>query len=563
MIQDETLLELDYSAQSQSRKFLIGFFTYITLIFFFNLLSSYKIPTLRIQNELIDINTYEFQCFIENEIKSLDNNFIADSAKLVDHEIQKFLVRFYQNRNYAPIWVNNFNTNRQFTTLLNLLDSSAYFGFPFDYFKTSRLHELNDEFSNLTQNKNIRRQIIELEVNATFSAIKFMLYLKHGIIEQDTSSAYVSEIETLPAILLQAINQNNFRNEILAVQPNLVHHRNLLQSLSYFIDLDYSVKYTTPAFIDDKLLAKSLYYAEITSIPFFDSTNLKSEALYALEKQFSLPQDSILNVSTHKVLVSLLKYKYFLACININRLRKLKYSGENYLFVNIPEFKLHVIESNQEKETFNVIVGKKKTPTPILSSNIEKVIANPYWTVPRSIAFEMIDKIRNDSTYLKRNGYFVINGREEIVNDSNIDWNTNDPLGNKYWLRQKNSANNALGQVKFIFPNNYSVYLHDTPSKKLFSKKDRTFSHGCIRIEHPNKLAQYLMDTYYPKDDYNIDNIISEKERHVIDLTKIVNIHVQYITCLGDNHSDMIFYPDIYNLDYNEIKAVFPDLLLI
>jgi len=238
-----------------------------------------------------------------------------------------------------------------------------------------------------------------------------------------------------------------------------VHHRNLLKSLSYFIDLHYSVKYTTPAFIDDKLLAKSLYYAEITEIPSFDSSNVKQEALFQLQNAYGLWNDSILNVPTHEVLVSLLEYKYYLACININRLRKLKYSGENYLFVNIPEFKLHVVESNKEKETFNVIVGKKRTPTPVLSSNIEKVITNPFWTVPRSITFEMLHKIRSDSTYLERNGFFVINGQEELVNPSAIDWHSDDPLGKKYWLRQINSKYNALGQIKFIFPNWFSPLL--------------------------------------------------------------------------------------------------------
>ncbi|MCK5169116.1 MAG: L,D-transpeptidase family protein, partial [Bacteroidales bacterium] len=516
MFENDNILELDYPSYNKSKRFFATVVGYIFLTLFFILLSSYKNPTLRIDNKLIVPNSNQFNNLIENRIRSLSDNAESDTLQNISDPINELLIKFYENREYKPVWLQNIETNQQFTVLLNLLDSSAYFGFPFDYFKIGRIHSLIDEFEKNKYNIDIVNQRIDLEITTTYAALKFIAYLKHGIIDQDTSSVYQAYIETIPEILNRAINQNNLRNEIISVQPNLVHHRNLLNSLSYFIDLHYSVKYTTPAFIDDKLLAKSLYYSGITESPVFDSTNPKSDALYKVAEQYNLYKDSILNVSTHAILVSLLEYKYFQTCLNLNRLRSLKHSGKNYLFVNIPEFKLHVIESNEEKESFNVIVGTKRTPTPTLSSNIEKVIANPYWTVPRSIlSNEMLHKIRKDSTYLKRNGYFVINNYEERVDESTIDWNEKDPLGNKYWLRQMYSEFNSLGQVKFIFPNNYSVYLHDTPSKGLFKKNNRSFSHGCIRLENPDKLAQYLTDNYNAQSKNNISNLISKSERHV------------------------------------------------
>ncbi len=555
------LLELDYSYKKKSKRFLIAFIAYISLPILFNVFSSYKNPTIRINNKLENYYSYHFKNNLETEIRFIARNISDNSSSILDSTLKAELIGFYQYRDFNPIWIENFGFSRNFSTLLNLLDSSAYFGFPFDYFNVQRLQELRNEIQyaagDLQQNQ------VELELTATYSAMKFILYLKNGIVERDISYNYTKEIEALPELLSSAIESNEFRNEILATQPNLVHHRNLLKSLSYYIDLHYSIKYTTPAFIDDKLLAKSLYYAEITESPFFDSSNLKVDALFGLQDQYGLRHDSVLNVPTHEKLVSLLEYKYFLACLNLNRLRNLKHSGENYLFVNIPEYKLHVVESNKAKETFNVIVGKKKTPTPVFTSNIEKVIANPYWTVPRSITFEMLHKIRKDPTYLKRKGYFVINWREEIVDESIIDWNSNDPLGKRYWLRQINNRHNALGQVKFIFPNNYSVYLHDTPSKKLFNHENRTFSHGCVRLENPDKLAQYITDKYSGKEDKNIENLISEKERHEIALSEKVKIHIQYITCTVSENSEIMFLDDIYNKDTEEIKAIFPDLLEI
>ncbi len=553
MLNDDTIFELDYPSENNTRRFLFSVVKHLSLLVFLVLLSSYKNPTTRINTKLILADSFQFNYLIENQVKSIENNN-TDTLFSIHSQLNELLVKFYEAREYKPVWINNYSTNPQFLTLINLLDSAAYFGFPYDYFNSERIHVLNMDFENSNQK-------IDLELSTTYATLKFMLYLKHGIVEKDTALTLISDLEILPEILNEALNQNNLREEILSVQPKLVHHQNLLNSLSYFIDLHYSVKYTTPAFIDDKLLAKSLYYSGVSKSPIFNSTNPKSEVLYKLESDYNLPKDSILNVPTHEVIVSLLKFKYFQACLNLNRLRNLQYSGENYLFVNIPEYKLHVVESNENKETFNVIVGKKGTPTPVLSSNIEKVIANPYWTVPRSIVKnEMIYKIRKDSTYLKRNGFFVINNYEEVVVDSTINWNDRDPLGNKYWLRQINGRSNALGQVKFIFPNKHSVYLHDTPSKRLFKNENRSYSHGCIRLENPDKLAQYLTNNYNNEDKKNIKKLISEKKRQVIDLSENVKIHIQYITCSGSENSDMVFFNDIYNLDEEEIKAVFPDL---
>ncbi|MFC2152134.1 L,D-transpeptidase family protein [Bacteroidota bacterium] len=557
MNKDETILEFDFTSENKFKKIFTSFIVFVSLILFFIVLSSYKNPTYRVNNKLVHINTHQFQNLLEKQINLVCDTIVDDSIHNINNELNILLVKFYEDREYKPAWIHNLATNHQFSIFINLLDSAHYYGFPVDYFNIEEIHSLNNDFFSTANNKDLLHQRIKLELTTTFSALKYISYLKHGIIERDTSLVYQVDISEISEILNNAINQNNLRNEILSVQPNLVHHRNLLNSLSYFIDLHYSVKYTTPAFIDDKLLAKSLYYAGITKSPVFDSTNLKASALYKLQDDYNLRNDSILNVPTHEILVSLLKFKYFQACLNLNRLRSLKHSGENYLFVNIPEFKLHVIESDEEKETFNVIVGKEKTPTPVLSSSIEKVIANPYWTVPKSITFEMLHKIRRDSTYLKRNGFFVINNYEEVVDASTIDWNKKDPLGNKYWLRQINSSSNALGQVKFIFPNNFSVYLHDTPSKSLFSRENRTFSHGCVRLENPDKLAQYLTDNYSQQRDSSIEKLISENERQEIDLTEKIKIHIQYITCSGSNNSDIVFFNDIYNLDTEEIKAIF------
>ncbi len=547
------ILELDYTPAKKWKNLFYSILVHVSLIILFTTLSSYQIPQNRVNQ-----NNEHLQTFIELQISSIVDISFADSSNNLNNQINQLLVQFYENRNYKPAWINNIQLSDNFYSYLNLLDSAKYYGFPFDYFGKEQIKKLTQEVSTKKQSTELLKNLIQIEFTTTYSAFKYLIYLNRGIIEQDTTQSFKDYLSTLPEFINNTIEWFDLKKEFLSNQPDLVHHHNILKSLPYFIDLHYSIKYTTPAFIDDQLLAKGLYYAGIAKKTEF-TDDLKTEALFALQDQYNLPHDSILNKETQEVLVSLLKEKYYQACLNLHRLRRLNHSGENYLFVNIPEFKLHVIESSEIKEVFNVIVGKKQTPTPTLTSSIEKVVTNPYWTVPKSISYGMFPKIRKDSTYLKRNGYFVINNYEQIVDESEIDWSQPDPLGNKYWIRQINSSVNALGQVKFMFPNNYSVYLHDTPAKQLFKNENRTYSHGCVRLENPDKLAQYISDKFYDKEDLNIQNLISQKELFEIELSEKLEIHIQYITCSGDENADMVFYNDIYNLDKKELMEVFPE----
>lgn len=549
------ILELEISSNKKWKKLLYSTILYFSLILFLTTLSSYQNPQVWVKN-----NNQHLQSLIELQISSLVHLNKTDTTQNVNDQINNLIVQFYENRDYNPAWINNIKLTDKFYSYLNLLDSAKYYGFPQDYFAKIQIINLTNEINTNKYNAELINNLTKLELTTTYSAFKYLVFLNQGIVEQDTSSEFNAYLNTLPELLDNTLKWFNLKEEFLAVQPDLVDHHNILKSLPYFIDLHYSIKYTTPAFINDMLLAKSLYYAGIGENPEFLTSKAKSEALFKLQDKYNLQHDSILNKETHAVLVLLLKERYYQACLNLHRLRRLDHSSENYLFVNIPEFKLRVIESNEVKEVFNVIVGTKQTPTPTLTSSIEKVIANPFWTVPKSISYGIIARARKDSTYLKRKGYFIINNYEQLVDESEIDWSQPDPLGNKYWIRQINSSINALGQVKFIFPNDYSVYLHDTPSKQLFNTQNRTYSHGCVRLQNSDKLAQYISDNFYQQENLNINKIISQKERYEINLSQKLNIHIQYITCSGSDTKDMVFYDDVYNLDKTEITEVFQEL---
>jgi len=552
---EDQLLNFYFPEEKRFKKYFFTGIRNLLLLLFLLLMASYHHPY-PVQNnyrlaELI-YSQANVQLTVDDRV----------SIKNIDDQIKRLIIEFYQIRNFEPAWIKNFKPTAQFNIIYNLLDSAKYYGFPFDYFYSEDIKLYHQKINQL-KTKISQADWAQFEINTTFSALKILIFLHQGIVKTD-SAINPSFIKELPYLLNEAIEQKNLQQKIKSVQPQIVQYKNIMHSMSYFIDMNLSIKYTTPSFIDDKLLAKSLFYAGISELPEFNHTNTKSNVLYKLQDRYHLPHDSILNQATHEKLVSLLEQKYFQACLNLHRLRKLNYSSDSYLIVNIPEFKLRVIESNEIKQVFNVIVGRKHTPTPSFSSSLEKVIIHPYWTVPKSIVQkEMMDKIRKDSSYLSRNGYFIINNKKERVPDSIIDWSKPDPLGNQYWIRQRNSSYNALGQVKFLFPNKYNVYLHDTPAKSLFKNQNRAYSHGCIRLQNPEKLAQYLIDKNFSQDKTDFSTLIGEKKHHIIDLPQKMVIHIQYITCSADNQSDLEFFKDIYDLDRKEINQIFPDQMEI
>ncbi len=555
MVENNTLLELDYSCNSKAKRTWLGLLVKLLSLVVIIVLTSYQSPKTNEEYLGITYSSTDLEYEIFSAVYALE---IEQNQNLLE-KLNGLVQTFYLRNDFRPVWTSSLELNHHLISLTNLLDSAKYYGFPADYFGGNSIKEFRVEF-NETRSLESR---VNLELASTFAALKFMLFMNRGIVGEEQYVNQHDYIESLPELLASSIGNNSLRSDILALQPDFAKFQRILNSLPHFIDFHSSIKYTTPKFIDDNHLAKALFYAGVAQSAEIDTNDNNTKAIAKLQMQFNLPVSATLNRQTHEALVSLLQYRYYQACLNLHRLRALQNKEENFLFVNIPEFKLHVVEEKRELETFNVIVGKTQTPTPVFSSRIDRVITNPHWTVPKSITSDMLPKIRKDSTYLQKNGFYVINGREQEVDMAEIDWNSPDPLGNNLWLRQRSSQSNALGLVKFMFPNDYSVYIHDTPSRNLFNQQTRTFSYGCIRLENPDRLAQYLAERFYSDNSLNVKQLISSQVSKEINLVQQVAIHIQYITCSGKDDTDMEFYGDIYNLDRMEMATVFQGQLEI
>jgi murein L,D-transpeptidase YcbB/YkuD len=249
--------------------------------------------------------------------------------------------------------------------------------------------------------------------------------------------------------------------------------------------------------------------------------------------------------------------------LNLDRIKRLPDQPEDrYIVVNIPEFRLYYRENGKDKLSMRVIVGDKKHHTPIFSNRISYIVLNPYWIMPDSIVQkEMIPNILKNPNYLADRGYEVrtsYSTKAPTIDTSKIDWEKVLRYGQtkKYKFMQPPGPKNALGKIKFKFPNQFAVYLHDTPTKKLFKKGIRAFSHGCIRISQPNALLS-IFASIDPAISYNrSQQILRGKTKTQLNLTQTVPVHIVYLTAWVHSDGLLHYSTDVYNYDSKQKRAI-------
>jgi len=249
------------------------------------------------------------------------------------------------------------------------------------------------------------------------------------------------------------------------------------------------------------------------------------------------------------------KYKIKL---NIERVKLLKPDGwDTYVLINVPEYKFRFFENGQKSMEFKVIVGRQTWQTPIFSSVMKYITVHPTWNVPDNIARkEIIPHIIKDPSYLKRHNMVVKKDYapdSPTVNPSKVNWKLYlTPEWSvkelPYKIIEQSGSHNALGTVKFMFPNRFSVYMHDTNNKKLFYRQDRAFSHGCMRLEKPLKLLGHL-STYYTKDKFeDVGGFLKAKKTKYVSLATKIPVHIVYLTAYVENGM-VNFFSDVYGFD--------------
>ena len=247
--------------------------------------------------------------------------------------------------------------------------------------------------------------------------------------------------------------------------------------------------------------------------------------------------------------------------VNLERLRWL--SGprpDRRLEVNLADFTLEIIEGGQSVFTSRVVVGDPFNRTPVFRRDMTYLVINPYWNVPPSIAGkEMLPKIRKDPGYLAKGNYELLSGWSENatpVDPHSVDWSSVSAGRFPFKIRQRPGDGNALGRIKFMLPNEFSIYLHDTPSKSLFARSQRTFSHGCIRVARPLDMAAYLLEGQEGWGPEEIDAAIASGEQRIVSLARPLPVEIDYRTAWVDGEGRLQLRPDVYGRDARLAEAL-------
>ena len=231
--------------------------------------------------------------------------------------------------------------------------------------------------------------------------------------------------------------------------------------------------------------------------------------------------------------------------------------GERYVLINVPSYQMQVIEGESPVLSMRVIVGDPENETPLFSDEMTYVVFSPYWNIPSSILREeTLPRIANDPDYLRRNNIEVVGtGGEEVVDPESIDW-SDEEATEGLRFRQAPGPENALGLVKFIFPNHFSVYLHDTPTDKLFFEKQRALSHGCIRVEQPAELARYVLRDKEEWTEERIRAAMGQDSEQTVKLVEPLPVHIGYWTAWVEPDGKTVTYTDDpYGIDPKHAKV--------
>jgi murein L,D-transpeptidase YcbB/YkuD len=297
-----------------------------------------------------------------------------------------------------------------------------------------------------------------------------------------------------------------------------------------------------------RLRAESLLDRDLELKPATDSTGRSrpgvtyspelAGAVAQFQARHGIVVDSVLGPETVGSLNLPVQYRLGQIAANLERFRWLPRTlGSRYILVNVPAFQLQAFDGGKPALEMKVIVGSEYEGrnTPVFSDSMQYVIFRPYWNVPDSIAAkEIYPKIAQDPSYLERNDY-------EFAT-----------LDGKRRIRQKPGDKNSLGLIKFMFPNDFNIYLHDTPQGELFEKDVRAFSHGCIRLEHPDQLAQFVLG-------WSADSVRSQMDGghndHRVNLSQKIPVYIVYFTTYVKNN-DLYFGNDLYSRDDALVKAV-------
>ena len=487
------------------------------------------------------------------------------------------LSEFYESNDYKPLWIEEDGFSAELEKLLKEIEASYYEGLnPEDYhleFIREYIAE-NDIFAEENTNK---RAVIDIFISDAYFSIASDYLIGKLDPEVILEDGYFSRNRIDNSEIFDDLRSENIISNLKSKLPNSDYYQRLKEKLYFYRDSG-EIK-QLPEVESGELLAQGSVGTRVSQLSnnllnrgYLSQDSIDDKYFFGPELRFAVKEfqlnhglndDGIVGSQTLAALNIPYEKRVKQIIINMERWRWLPNNlGEKYIYVNIADYSLNVYENNNIIMNMKTIVGREQRSTPVFSDNIRYLVFNPYWYVPKSIAVaDILPSVQEDIAYLEENNYrvFAYNSNNTLrrVDGREIDWEEVDEDNFNFLVRQEPGDENALGRVKFMFPNRFSVYLHDTPSKYLFDETERGFSSGCIRIEKPIELALYLLKDQEEWDRESLEELMQEDNEKTIYLDEAFPIYLQYNTAWVDNLGNMNFRKDIYDRDKVLIEHYF------
>jgi len=464
----------------------------------------------------------------------------------IDSTASNLLREVYSKREFVPIWINETTVAERGRSFDKLQRNSLELGVP------------STRFSNLPKDSLCW---IDSEINYTLQLACLIRDLDSGFIDiknKALKQARLTVPSRMQAIVGELNEQSNLTDVLLHCGPKDKAYRNLAVWVNKhysFSANETSCELSETEAVDFSASGEVFKALKVHGyLKNFTSSEDVKNKLRDFQLANGIEPDDKIGKYTAKAFKETPQSKFYRAVINLDRLRQYRRDLTSSVHINIPEFLLRYYYNNKLKATHRLVVGAVATPTPEVSSSMDRIILYPFWSVPVSIAKnEIMPSLRNGSGYVKRNNMKLFRDGSEVNPDS-IDW-TSIPAGScPFKFKQDPGRGNSLGIIKFDFPNPYHVYVHDTPTKHLFSKEFRAYSHGCMRCQYPVKLARTIYhydtngDVPMVADSNKVDQRLKNKGHGSIKLTKKVPVFVEYRSVIY-RQNQIVHLIDIYNYD--------------
>jgi murein L,D-transpeptidase YcbB/YkuD len=499
------------------------------------------------------------------EILSNDKN-LPDSFRIRNAAI---LQHIYDQNSFTPMWSLNGGFTRNGDSMFSFIGQSKQYGlFPEDYYY-AQLASVRNQLADTAREKKLNASLwaySDMLFSSAFVQIvkdlKVGRLLPDSIIDRD--STLTPEFFNAQLRLFQQRQDSVFEH----LEPSTTGYKKLRATLQDFLP---NADFKSFTFIRSEdstniptLVYKRLQEEDSTLTESFPDSVQLAQAIKKFQRRKELKADGKISSYLIDSLNNTDKEKFIRIAINLDRYKLLPVLPDQYIWVNIPSYYLQLRQADTVVFKSRVVVGKPTTRTPVITSAISDMITYPKWTIPESIVKkEILPGLKKDAGYTIRKGYSLVDKDGNEIDPYTVQW-TKFESYIPYKVVQGSGDDNALGVLKFNFPNKYSVYLHDTNQRYLFSNRSRALSHGCVRVQAWNELAQFILrnDSLNSINAVPVDSLqswLAAKQKRYIPVRKPIPLFIRYFTCDVNDKGNLVFYEDVYGEDRAIRQKLFTD----